>query len=234
MTNLGSIGLGAVTLAAALGFYMSSYMVSAEREGIEDLTLQIAADNAAIDRLNAELGVRASLSRLEDINDKVWALQPPRPAQIVQGGTQLAALLPPLKAEEQPQLLYASAEAGDMPQVAEPSGRVQLAALGVESVDRAERERPRVQQANYVTSERAAPRFLKASASVEAAPRPAPSAQIAQAEPRAKPTAPKPAIAAPAKTAPAPAEDLFSDDFLAEVETAATLERAGFQKVALR
>lgn len=231
MTNLGSIGLGAVTLAAALGFYMSSYMVSAEREGIEDLTLQIAADNAAIDRLNAELGVRASLSRLEDINDKVWALQPPRPAQIVQGGTQLAALLPPLKAEEQPQLLYASADAGDMPQVDEPSGRVQLAALGVESVDRVERERPRVQQANYVTSERAAPRFVKASASVEAAPRPARATQV---EPRARPTAPKPAKAAPAETAPAPAEDLFSDDFLAEVETAATLERAGFQKVALR
>ena len=200
MNTLGLTGLVSAAFASVMGFYLSSYMVADQREAIDDMNYEIAVDEDAINRLEAELGVRASLARLERINSQVWALQAPRPGQIVGGGLQFAALV---GGPADVQLQQASLEL--------PAERSAVAVA--EKLATLEENDERI------------------DAPIAPAPRPAaPKVQVASM------TAPAPASAPTATRAaqPTPAGDLLSDDFLAEIEVAATLERAGFQKVALR
>ncbi|MEM8826954.1 MAG: hypothetical protein AAGD40_08555, partial [Pseudomonadota bacterium] len=95
MTKFGWAAIGLVAIAGLLALYMISYRVDGERDRVADLAAQIEADEGAIARLEAELGVRASLTRLEDINARVWNLGAPTPEQIVGGPVQLAAMLVP-------------------------------------------------------------------------------------------------------------------------------------------
>ena len=207
MSRFGSIGLGAATVAAGLGLYMASYSVAEERDRIEDLSLQIAADKAAIERLEAELGVRASLARLERINAQVWSLKAPSPQQIVGGSAHLTSFMRPegevvlhqASLMEAPQA--APVETAAVEPVPSPDPVVRAALSEAEP----ERAVP-VQAAPMTIAEAEAPRGGAGAAALRAAPD------------------------AAAEEAP----DIFSDDFQAEVAAAATLERAGFHKIALR
>ncbi|MGB3723815.1 MAG: hypothetical protein WA979_13495 [Pacificimonas sp.] len=200
MSKFGNLGLGAITIGAALGYYVSSYSVAAERDRIEDLALQIADDEDAISRLQAELGVRASLTRLEDINAQVWNLKAPQPEQIVGGRVQLASWLTP------------DGAAGDV---------VRMEHAVVEDAGVRVTEPQPIRLADTKPE---VPVPVKAAAPAAMKPAPAaPPVVVASA-------------AAPVRAAtPAPkTEDIFSADFIDEVAAAATLERAGFDGVALR
>ena len=199
MSRIGTAGLGLVTIGAGIGLYMASYAVGVERDRIETLERSIAADEGAIGRLEAELGVRASLTRLEEINGQVWNLKAPAPKQMVGGPVQLAAYLAP-EDEALARRAALTNKAG------KPATRLAVA------VAETEPERP-----VPVRIDAPLPRETQEQAAV----------RVARADP--------PAVAAPSGAATAAGgEDLFSERFLAEVETAATLERAGFRKVALR
>ncbi len=193
MSRFGNLGFGAIAICAGLGYYISSYSVAAEREKIEELSLQIAMDEDSIDRLQAELGVRASLTRLEDINARVWNLKAPTPEQIVGGQVQLASWIGPETEDMMQNAVVEDAPGAARPAVPQP---IRLAET-----------KPEVAVPVKVSAPAAAP--------VKPAPQPAP------------------VVVASAKPAPAP-KDIFSADFLDEVDAAARLERAGFQKVALR
>jgi hypothetical protein len=76
------VWVGAVG-AAALGCYMLSLRVAAERADLTRLDHRIVATEQQIRSLNAELGTRGRLAQLEQWNDQVLALSAPNSAQFV-------------------------------------------------------------------------------------------------------------------------------------------------------
>ncbi|MGB7405678.1 MAG: hypothetical protein WA906_08320 [Pacificimonas sp.] len=205
MIRMTNIVAGLVTIGAGLGLYMSSYAVAAERDRIEALEVGIATDQAAIERLQAELGVRASLTRLEEINASVWNLKTPSPVQIVGGPVQFASYLEP-EDEAVGKVMHAVVTDDDSRTDASDNAVV-LAATAPE----AESEATAVAQAPV--------EIAKAPSKVV----------LAEAVP-----APAPVQLAAVQTDAAPVPDLFSDDFVGDIRAAAQLEQAGFQKVSLR
>ena len=80
---------------AALGCYLVSLRVAAERAGLEDIETKIVLAQRDIRSLQTEIGTRGRLEQLERWNVKVLALSAPKADQFVDGGYQLARLARP-------------------------------------------------------------------------------------------------------------------------------------------
>jgi len=80
---------------AALGCYLVSLRVAAERAGLEDVETKIVLAQRDIRSLQTEIGTRGRLEQLERWNVKVLALSAPKADQFVDGGYQLARLARP-------------------------------------------------------------------------------------------------------------------------------------------
>ncbi|MBZ6378912.1 hypothetical protein B5C34_10445 [Pacificimonas flava] len=204
--HLRTFGLGVTALSTAMAMYVSGTIVSAEREQIEDLRVSIAADRDEMEELTAELGVRSSLARLERMNEKYWSLRAPQVGQIVRGDRELARLLQPRREQESSDdLLLASYEPA-----APGSASVQLAA----SVEPAAPAQPKLMPA-VVRADRTETPVPLAATSDEGAAVSAPKPlQVAYRQPVHEPARPD--------------VDLFSDSFMADIDTAAALERASY------
>lgn len=101
-THFGSaIAMGAV-MVAALGCYMVSLKVSAERAAVEDVRRAMVADVRDIRMLQSELRTRARLPELQRWNDEVLALGAPSAEQFVRNPVQLASYAAPPPAPAAP------------------------------------------------------------------------------------------------------------------------------------
>lgn len=76
--------------AAALGCYMLSLRVAAERADVASLERRIVATQQQIRTLQTELGTRGRLQQLEQWNEEVLALSAPVSGQYLQSNVQLA------------------------------------------------------------------------------------------------------------------------------------------------
>ncbi|HEY5712451.1 MAG TPA: hypothetical protein VIT38_11200, partial [Allosphingosinicella sp.] len=76
--------------AAALGCYMLSLQVAAERASLAGLDQRIVAARQQIRSLQTELGTRGRIQQLEAWNDEVLALSAPVSGQFVEGQVSLA------------------------------------------------------------------------------------------------------------------------------------------------
>ncbi|MEO7787126.1 MAG: hypothetical protein ABIR77_04795, partial [Sphingomicrobium sp.] len=85
----------ATVAVAALGCYLVSLRVAAERAGLEDIETKIVLAQRDIRSLQTEIGTRGRLEQLESWNVKVLALSAPKADQFVDGGYQLARLARP-------------------------------------------------------------------------------------------------------------------------------------------
>jgi len=176
-----SVGWCAAVAVAALGGYLVSHRVAAERGDLEDVEGEIDRARAEILQLSTELGTRGRLSQLERWNRDVFALSAPGSRQYFEGafdlvahyGDERPAFVTP------PQVLQASA-----PAPAREDAPVEMVEAAAPPAAR-EADVPRLQRATYVVpaSDARAPRvervaFLDAAlageiaerADVEAAP----------------------------------------------------------------
>lgn len=87
--SVGRVAMGAV---AAMGLYLITSQVAAERTELERVNRQILATKKDIRQLETELGTRANLRQLERWNGEVLALTTPDADQFLQGEVQLASL----------------------------------------------------------------------------------------------------------------------------------------------
>ncbi|MBW6527694.1 hypothetical protein KZ813_12660 [Sphingomonas sp. RHCKR7] len=89
-------GLGWLTSCAmvAIGFYLVSSQVAAERKRVEQLDRKIVGAERDIRALETEFDVRANLAQLERWNGDTLALTVPTAAQFVRDEAALAALSP--------------------------------------------------------------------------------------------------------------------------------------------
>lgn len=87
--SVGRVLAGAV---AAMGLYLITSQVAAERTELERVNRQILAAKKDIRRLHTELGTRANLRQLERWNGEVLALSTPDADQFVSGEHALASL----------------------------------------------------------------------------------------------------------------------------------------------
>ena len=85
----------ATVAVAALGCYLVSLRVAAERAGLEEVENSIVLAQRDIRTLQTEIGTRGRLEQLERWNVKVLALSAPKADQFVDGGYQLARLARP-------------------------------------------------------------------------------------------------------------------------------------------
>jgi hypothetical protein len=85
----------ATVAVAALGCYLVSLRVAAERAGLEEVEYSIVLAQRDIRTLQTEIGTRGRLEQLERWNVKVLALSAPKADQFVDGGYQLARLARP-------------------------------------------------------------------------------------------------------------------------------------------
>ena len=76
----------------ALGFYIVSLQVAAERKKLDDTNRQIAQAHRDLRALETEFQTRANLAQLERWNGDVLALTAPTPAQYIAGEAALANL----------------------------------------------------------------------------------------------------------------------------------------------
>lgn len=87
--SVGRVAMGAV---AAMGLYLITSQVAAERTELERVNRQILATKKDIRQLEMELGTRANLRQLERWNGDVLALTTPDADQFLKGEVQLASL----------------------------------------------------------------------------------------------------------------------------------------------
>ena len=92
--RLKGIGWFALLAAVALGFYLVSLQVAAERKRLDDVTGRIAQARRDIRALETEFDTRANLRQLERWNGDTLALAAPTAAQFVADDRALAALDP--------------------------------------------------------------------------------------------------------------------------------------------
>lgn len=96
-TRFRSVGLVSCVAVAAIGCYMVSLRVAAERADLGKLEARISEARQDIRALQTEIGTRARLSQLERWNVEVLALSSPRAGQYLSGEVQLASLVEPPK-----------------------------------------------------------------------------------------------------------------------------------------
>lgn len=85
-----SMGLVAAVALAALGCYMVSLRVAAERFALVRMEGRILAARQDVRRLQTEMGTRGRLVQLERWNSDILALSAPKAAQYLDGEFQLA------------------------------------------------------------------------------------------------------------------------------------------------
>lgn len=90
-----SISMVAGVATAALGCYMISLRVAAERATLAGVETDIVLAQRDIRSLQTEIGTRGRLEQLEKWNAKVLALSAPAADQFLQGSFQLATLVRP-------------------------------------------------------------------------------------------------------------------------------------------
>lgn len=86
------MGWCACVAGAALGCYLISHSVAAERNNLAQVEREIAEARGDILSLETELETRGRLSQLERWNSDVFALAAPTTRQFLEGGFDLAAL----------------------------------------------------------------------------------------------------------------------------------------------
>ena len=96
-TRFRTVGLVAAVAVAAIGCYMVSLRVAAERAELTRLERRILSTKQDIRALQTEMGTRARLSQLERWNVDVLALASPKSGQYLKGELQLASLVEPPK-----------------------------------------------------------------------------------------------------------------------------------------
>ena len=77
------MGLVAIGMMAAMGFYLISSRVASERTELEKVERQILAARKSIRQLQTEIGTRASMRQLERWNGEVLALTSPDASQYI-------------------------------------------------------------------------------------------------------------------------------------------------------
>lgn len=105
-----SVAWAAAVATAALGCYMISYRVSAERNALEDVEADIARAREDILALNTEFQTRSRMGQLERWNRSELALEAPGAEQYVEGATELASLLGRGQPESTPDIRRASVD----------------------------------------------------------------------------------------------------------------------------
>jgi hypothetical protein len=93
--NFHSVAMVAGIAATALGCYMVSLRVAAERVSLERMETRIVLAQRDIRSLQTEVGTRGRLAQLEKWNASVLALSAPDANQFLQGSFQLATLARP-------------------------------------------------------------------------------------------------------------------------------------------
>lgn len=93
--SFASVGWVATVAAAALGCYLVSLRVAAERASLESVEAEIVLAQRDIRLLQTEIGTRGRLAQLERWNVKVLALSAPKAEQFLDGGFALAKLTRP-------------------------------------------------------------------------------------------------------------------------------------------
>jgi len=91
-TRFKTVSWSAVAGAAALGCYLVSLQVAAERARVADTERALLTAQQDIRALNTELGTRSRLVQLERWNADVLSLTAPKAGQYLTGEMQLASL----------------------------------------------------------------------------------------------------------------------------------------------
>ena len=180
-----SVGWVAGVAAAALGCYMLSLQVAAERAELASVERRIVAARQAIRNLQTELGTRGRLQQLEHWNAEVLSLSAPVAGQFVENEVVLARLETRNRGIEDAEVRMASADAPSPPSVrqavAAPAERAPAATPPVvrrASLDSdAAPARPTVTRAT-TTARAEAPRAAARPAAPRAAAPPARSASL--------------------------------------------------------
>lgn len=219
--RLSSASLVLATMLAALGGYTVNLKVSGERAQVEQLEREIARDLREIRQLEAELRTRASLPQMQRWNDEVLALVPAQASQYAGSAVQLAAYAPQQPAIPAMERAPVQLAAAEIPDAVQPAATPAVAAVV------RERAPARVAVASVVAPVRTAP-----VAPVRVAAALGDKARKADAMVRTV-AAEAPRGVKVVKVA-AQTGGLLSDNFAAELEAAATAERAGFRKVSLQ
>ena len=116
------VGWVAAVATAALGCYMLSLNVAAERAELSQVEQQIVMAQREIRALQTELGTRGRLQQLEHWNADVLALSAPASGQFLRDEFILASYSKPQKSfEDQAKVQMASAEAVETQPVARPA-----------------------------------------------------------------------------------------------------------------
>lgn len=93
--SFASVGWVATVAGAALGCYLVSLRVAAERAALETVQQKIVLAQRDIRLLQTEIGTRGRLAQLERWNVRVLALAAPKAEQFLDGGFALAKLTRP-------------------------------------------------------------------------------------------------------------------------------------------
>ena len=212
-----SVGWVASVAVAALGCYMLSLQVAAERAELAGIERRIIGTQQAIRSLQTELGTRGRMQQLEQWNADVLALAAPVSGQYLENEVQLASLQTgrPTPLDQAGEVRHASAETAPAAQPIQPQVRM-AAARTPAPAPRAEAE--------------AQPLVRRASLSTVPAD-PAPRAAVSRPAPRtaAAPAAAKPAPARTAAAAPTAvrAASLLDERTTRAIREAARAERPG-------
>ncbi|MFW2828621.1 hypothetical protein [Sphingomonas sp. ID0503] len=208
-TRFRSVVSAAAVAGAALGFYLISLNVAAERNELLKVERQIVAVKSDMRYLQTEFGTRSRLSELERWNGDVLALQAAAPKQYVKDGVQLAALVtPPAPVQPIPPAIKAQSTIEDAG-VRLASFEATAPKAAPVSVAPAPAE-PMLRQATYI----------KPTAGTLA---PAPEKVALKVEKVSLPAAPKTDKVAPK---PAKVAGLLNDDLLGEISKVARKEKA--------
>lgn len=148
------VGWVAAVAGAALGCYMLSLNVAAERAELAKIERKIIATKQDIRSLQTELGTRGRMAQLDRWNADVLALSSPLPAQFLDSAFTLARFEQPGRTvEERATVHMASLETGA---TAKPEARIAPADYAAAADARvAEEARPLVRRASLMVEEKA-------------------------------------------------------------------------------
>jgi hypothetical protein len=199
------VGWVAAVGGAALGCYMLSLNVAAERAELAKVERQIIAAKTEIRALHTELGTRGRLQQLEHWNAEVLALSAPTANQFVQNEVMLARFetrQPTIADQAKVQMASVTTRAPSAPAPAAkaptPGKKLSPADYAAAADRAAAQPQPMLRLASAQGSEK--PQVIKAS--VVKTPEPAKKAEVAKAEPKKLESKVETAKAEPKKAEP--------------------------------
>lgn len=146
------VGWVAAVAGAALGCYMLSLNVAAERAELAGIERRIIAAKQDIRSLQTELGTRGRLTQLEHWNAEVLALSAPAPGQFVQSEFTLARFNAPQPSlDDKAEVRMAAADVEAVASQAQPKVAVARSFAGQQDIV-ASRE-PLVRRASLVVTD---------------------------------------------------------------------------------